>query len=158
MSQLSPSAQKYQDYLKGLDVDLKVVEFEESARTAQEAADRIGCRLGQIVKSLLFQGTNSHKAVLVLTSGANRVDVIKMNQVLGEPITRPDADFVRELTGFSIGSVPPFGHLQPIETFIDEDLLHYPTVWASGGAPNAVFMILPADLVNLSQGKVTQVK
>ena len=158
MPQLSPSAQKYQDFLKGLGLNLPVVEFEESARTAQEAADRIGCQLGQIVKSLLFQGTNSRKGVLVLTSGVNRVDVIKMNQVLGEPITRPDADFVRESTGFSIGSVPPFGHLQPIETFIDEDLLQYPAVWASGGAPNAVFMILPADLVSLTHGKVIQVK
>jgi prolyl-tRNA editing enzyme YbaK/EbsC (Cys-tRNA(Pro) deacylase) len=158
MSHLSPSAQKFQDFLQGLGVNLSVVEYVESARTAQDAADRIGCQLGQIVKSLVFKGTTSGKGILVLTSGANRVNESKISRLLGESITRPDADFVRELTGFSIGSVPPFGHLRVMDTFIDEDLLQYPTVWASGGAPNAVFMLSPADLVNLSLGKVIVVK
>jgi prolyl-tRNA editing enzyme YbaK/EbsC (Cys-tRNA(Pro) deacylase) len=158
MSHLSPSAQKFQDFLQGLGVNLSVVEYVESARTAQDAADRIGCQLGQIVKSLVFKGTTSGKGILVLTSGANRVNESKISRLLGESITRPDADFVRELTGFSIGSVPPFGHLRVMDTFIDEDLLQYPAVWASGGAPNAVFMLSPADLVNLSLGKVIVVK
>jgi prolyl-tRNA editing enzyme YbaK/EbsC (Cys-tRNA(Pro) deacylase) len=158
MSHLSPSAQKFQDFLQGLGVNLSVVEYVESARTAQDAADRIGCQLGQIVKSLVFKGTTSGKGILVLTSGVNRVNESKISRLLGESITRPDADFVRELTGFSIGSVPPFGHLRVMDTFIDEDLLQYPTVWASGGAPNAVFMLSPADLVNLSLGKVIVVK
>jgi prolyl-tRNA editing enzyme YbaK/EbsC (Cys-tRNA(Pro) deacylase) len=158
MSHLSPSAQKFQDFLQGLGVNLSVVEYVESARTAQDAADRIGCQLGQIVKSLVFKGTTSGKGILVLTSGANRVNESKISRLLGESITRPDADFVRELTGFSIGSVPPFSHLRVMDTFIDEDLLQYPTVWASGGAPNAVFMLSPADLVNLSLGKVIVVK
>src|SRR3989304_5447407 len=109
---LSPSAQKVQNTLTRLGYDLSIIEFAESTRTAQEAAVRAGCELGQIVKSLIFKGQTTGKPILVLTSGANRVDEKRISGYAGEPIGRADADFVRLVTGFAIGGVPPIGHAQ----------------------------------------------
>src|SRR5215208_7989415 len=115
MPTLSPSAQKIQAQLHSLGYEYTVIEHSESTRTAQEAADRAGCELGQIVKSLIFRGRDSGKPILVLTSGANRVDEKRISEYAGEPISRPDADFVRGVTGFAIGGVPPVGHAQKME-------------------------------------------
>jgi prolyl-tRNA editing enzyme YbaK/EbsC (Cys-tRNA(Pro) deacylase) len=158
MKALSPSAQKVQDVLADLGCDYHVIEFTESTRTAQEAADRVGCQLGQIVKSMIFKGQASNKGILVLTSGANRVDERKISDYAGEIISRADPDFVRRMTGFAIGGVPPVGHAQPMETYIDEDLLKFAIVWAAAGTPNAVFELLSNDLVKITNGKVVSVK
>jgi prolyl-tRNA editing enzyme YbaK/EbsC (Cys-tRNA(Pro) deacylase) len=160
MSNLSPSAQKIQNLLTELGYAYTVVEHAESTRTAQEAADRAGCQLAQIVKSLIFRGTlsRSSKPILVLTSGANRVDEKRISEYAGEPIARADADFVRAVTGFAIGGVPPIGHLQPMETYIDDDFLAFPTIWAAAGTPNAIFELNTADLQKMTGGKVVQVK
>ncbi|MGA2491308.1 MAG: YbaK/EbsC family protein [Anaerolineales bacterium] len=158
MESLSPSAQKIQDILSRLGPDFQVTEFTKSTRTAQEAADRVGCQLGQIVKSLIFRGQASDKAILVLTSGSNRVDEGKIGQYAGEAIARADPDFVRRMTGFAIGGVPPVGHTQPIETYLDEDLMQYTEVWAAAGAPNAVFKLASSDLVKITDGKIVRVK
>jgi prolyl-tRNA editing enzyme YbaK/EbsC (Cys-tRNA(Pro) deacylase) len=158
MQTLSPSAQKIQDQLRSLGYEYTVIEHAESTRTAQEAADRAGCDLGQIVKSLIFKGKESGKPILVLTSGANRVDEKRISEYAGEPIGRADADFVRAVTGFAIGGVPPVGHLQPMETYLDEDFLQYPTVWAAAGTPNAIFELQTGDLQKMTNGKVVRVK
>lgn len=158
MQPLSPSARKVQEAIEALGFNLTVIEFAESTRTAQEAAERVGCQLGQIVKSLIFKGQTSDKALLVLTSGANRVDESRMAGYAGEPIGRADPDFARQATGFAIGGVPPVGHPQPVETYLDEDLLQYPTVWAAAGTPNAVFELTPAELEKMTGGKVIAVK
>jgi len=155
---INPSAQKIQNILRGLGLNYKVIEFTESTRTAQEAADRVGCQLGQIVKSLIFKGQSSNKCILVLTSGSNRVDEKKIGQYAGETIVRADPDFVRSMTGFAIGGVPPVGHVQPLETYIDEDLLQYGEVWAAAGTPNAVFQLPSSDLVKITKGNVVRVK
>ena len=155
---LSPSAQKVQDTLRALGFDCSVIEFVESTRTSAEAAARVGCTLGQIAKSLVFRGQVTRQALLVITSGSNRVDEAKVGQYFGEPIGRADADFVRAATGFAIGGVPPFGHSQPIETFIDEDLLQYATTWGAAGTPNAVFELTPDNLMKMTGGKVVKVK
>ncbi|MCL4529850.1 MAG: YbaK/EbsC family protein [Chloroflexi bacterium] len=155
---LSPSAQKVQDILTSQGFDCKVIEFAESTRTAQEAADRTGCALGQITKSLIFKGKTSNKPILVLTSGANRVDEKRISEYAGEAIVRADADFVRAATGFAIGGVPPLGHAQKMETYLDEDLLQYKTVWAAAGTPNAIFELTPDDLQKMTDGKVVRVK
>jgi Cys-tRNA(Pro) deacylase len=155
---LSPSAQKVQDQLKSLGFDYTVIEHTESTRTAQEAADRAGCELGQIVKSLIFKGRDSGKPILVLTSGANRVDEKRISEYAGESISRPDANFVRAVTGFAIGGVPPVGHLQKMETYLDEDFLQYETIWAAAGNPNAIFELKPGDLQKMTNGKVVRVK
>ena len=158
MEPINPSAQKIQNILRGLGLNYKVIEFTESTRTAQEAADRVGCQLGQIVKSLIFKGQSSNKCILVLTSGSNRVDEKKIGQYAGETIVRADPDFVRSMTGFAIGGVPPVGHVQPLETYIDEDLLQYGEVWAAAGTPNAVFQLPSSDLVKITKGNVVRVK
>lgn len=158
MTQLSPSAQKVQDALRSQGLDYHVIEFAESTRTAQEAADRVHCTLGQIAKSLIFKGQTSGRGILVLTSGSNRVDEKRLSQLVGEPIGRADADFVRAATGFAIGGVPPVGHPQPLKTYIDEDLLQYQVVWAAAGTPNAVFELPSSDLVKMAGGEVARVK
>jgi len=158
MSTLSPSAQKIQNLLHELGYNYTVIEHAESTRTAQEAADRAGCQLGQIVKSLIFRGKTSGKPILVLTSGANRVDEKRISGYAGEAISRADADFVRSVTGFAIGGVPPIGHSQSMETYLDEDFLPFKTIWAAAGTPNAIFELNTEDLQKMTGGTVTQVK
>jgi prolyl-tRNA editing enzyme YbaK/EbsC (Cys-tRNA(Pro) deacylase) len=158
MSSLSPTAQKIQNLLDNTGLNLNVVEFPDSTRTAQEAADRVGCEIGQIVKSLIFRGGSSDQPILVLTSGANRVDEKRINQYVGEDIQRADPEFVREVTGFAIGGVPPMGHPRPLKTYVDEDLMGYQTVWAAAGTPKAVFQLKPQDLLSLCGGQVVRVK
>ena len=158
MSTLSPSAQKIQNLLNSLGYDYTVIEHAESTRTAQEAADRAGCQLGQIVKSLIFRGKTSGKPILVLTSGSNRVDEKSISGYAGETISRADADFVRTVTGFAIGGVPPIGHAEKMETYLDEDFLSYQTIWAAAGTPNAIFELKTDDLQKMTDGKIAQVK
>jgi prolyl-tRNA editing enzyme YbaK/EbsC (Cys-tRNA(Pro) deacylase) len=158
MTQLSPSAQKIQNLLSSLGYDYTVIEHAESTRTAQEAADRASCELGQIVKSLIFRGKTSGKPILVLTSGANRVDEKRISGYAGETISRADADFVRTVTGFAIGGVPPIGHTEKMETYLDEDFLSYQTIWAAAGTPNAIFELKTDDLQKMTDGKIAQVK
>jgi Cys-tRNA(Pro) deacylase len=158
MTKLSPTAQKVQDALNDLGFDLNVIEHAESTRTAQEAADRVGVTLGQIVKSLIFKGKTSGKPILVLTSGSNRVNEKRIKEYSGEKIERADANYVREVTGYAIGGVPPIAHAQAMETYLDEDLLQYNLIWAAAGTPKAVFELTPDDLQKMTSGKVTGVK
>jgi Cys-tRNA(Pro) deacylase len=158
MTQLSPTAQKVQDVLRDLGFDLTVIEHAESTRTAQEAADRVGVTLGQIVKSLIFKGKKSGKPILVLTSGANRVDEKRIKEYAREKIGRADPDFVREVTGYAIGGVPPIAHTQKMETYLDEDLMQYDLIWAAAGTPKAVFELTPDDLQKMTAGRVDRVK
>ena len=155
---LSPTAQKVQDQLTSLGFNCQVIEFQESTRTAQEAAERAGCALGQIIKSLIFKGKTTDKPILVLTSGANRVDEKRISEYAGEPIGRADADFVRAATGFAIGGVPPIGHDHKMETYLDEDLLQFTTIWAAAGTPNAIFELTPDALQKMTDGKIAKVK
>ena len=158
METLSPSAQKIQDLLNSLGYDYQVVEHAESTRTALEAAERAGCELGQIVKSLIFKGQQSGKPILVLTSGANRVDEMRIRDYAREKIWKADADFVRTVTGYAIGGVPPLGHNEKMETYIDEDFLQYETIWAAAGTPKAIFELKTEDLQSITGGKIVVVK
>lgn len=155
---LNPSAQKVQNALSALGLQLRVVEMPASTRTAAEAAQAVGCDVGQIVKSLVFKTKRSGRPVLVIASGKNRVDEKKLEALLGEPLGKADADFVREHTGFAIGGVPPLAHNEKIMTFVDQDLLPYPTIWAAAGTPNAVFCLTPADLLLISGGETVDIK
>lgn len=158
MDKLSPSAQKVQDALRAHSLPIEVVELAASTRTAPEAAAAVGCDVGQIVKSLIFKGKRSQRAILVIASGANRVDERKIEGIINEPLGKANADFVRQETGFAIGGVPPFAHSKPIPTIIDQDLLAYEFVWAAAGTPHAVFKIEPQKLVEISEGKVADIK
>jgi prolyl-tRNA editing enzyme YbaK/EbsC (Cys-tRNA(Pro) deacylase) len=144
----NPTAIQFQLRLNQLGLTGQVVEFEQTTRTAAEAAAAIGCGLGQIVKSIIFQAQPSGQAVLVLTSGSNRVSERLVESLVGEKLGKADADFVRGATGYAIGGVPPFGFQQPQHTYIDEALLQYEEIWAAAGTPNAVFPLKPAELVH----------
>jgi prolyl-tRNA editing enzyme YbaK/EbsC (Cys-tRNA(Pro) deacylase) len=155
---LSASARKVQLALQGLGLDLRVVELPGSTRTAVEAAQAVGCQVGQIVKSLVFKAKRSQRPILVVASGSNRVDERRVEALIGEPLGKADADFVRQQTGFVIGGVPPVGHAQRLETLIDEDLLQYGEIWAAAGTPHAVFRLTPGDLVQMTGGRVAAIK
>ena len=135
----------------------EVVELERTARSAAEAADALGIRVAQIVKSLVFRGRETGRPVLVLAGGANRVDPNKISRLLSEPVEMADAAYVREKTGFAIGAVPPVGHAERPEAFVDEDLLLEGEVWASAGHTHAVFGLEPAELVRLTGARVVAV-
>jgi prolyl-tRNA editing enzyme YbaK/EbsC (Cys-tRNA(Pro) deacylase) len=154
---LSASAQKVQETLAGFGHEFNVVELPDSTRTAKDAANAIGCEVAHIAKSLIFRGEESGRPVLVIASGVNRVDEEKVAQIIGEPIGKANAAFVREQTGFAIGGVPPVGHqTQPI-TLIDADLLQYEQIWAAAGTPHAVFSLKPEHLTEMTGGRVTAV-
>jgi prolyl-tRNA editing enzyme YbaK/EbsC (Cys-tRNA(Pro) deacylase) len=155
---LSPSACKVQEALRILGVTCEVREMDKTTRSAQDAARAVGCEVGQIAKSLVFKGATTRQAVLVITSGSNRVDEKKLSERIGEPVLKADADFVRQQTGFAIGGVPPVGHAQPIAIFIDEDLLTYSEIWAAAGTPQAVFRLTPQELQKITNGRVIRVK
>ncbi len=157
-SNLKKRAEKVQSVLNELGYELNVVEFSDSTRTAQDAADTIGCTVGQIAKSLIFKGKSSQKPILIIASGSNRVNEKLVKEYIGEKLEKADADFVLEHTGFAIGGVPPIGHTEPISTFIDEDLMEYDEIWAAAGTPNAVFKLTPKILVEISKGTVIKVK
>jgi prolyl-tRNA editing enzyme YbaK/EbsC (Cys-tRNA(Pro) deacylase) len=155
---LRPSACKVQEALRILGVTCEVREMDKTTRSAQDAARAVGCEVGQIAKSLVFKGATTRQAVLVITSGSNRVDEKKLSERIGEPVLKADADFVRQQTGFAIGGVPPVGHAQPIAVFIDEDLLTYSEIWAAAGTPQAVFRLTPQELQKITNGRVIRVK
>ncbi len=157
MADLSSSARKVQEALAALGLELQVIELPGSTRTALEAAQAVGCQVGQIVKSLIFKAKHSGRAILIVASGSNRVDEKRIEALIGEPLGKADADFVRQQTGFVIGGVPPVGHSQPLTTFIDEDLLQYAEIWAAAGTPHAVFRLTPNDLTHMTDGKIVAV-
>jgi len=146
MTTLPDAAARVQAAAEALGLAVEVRVMPDSTRTAADAAAACGCDVGQIVKSLVFRGKTSGKPFLLLVSGSNRVDEKGVAAVLGEALTRPDAEFVRATTGFAIGGIPPLGHASPVETWIDEDLLRYLTVWAAAGTLNAVFAVNPVAL------------
>lgn len=158
MIELKPAPRRVQQAADALALAVRVVEMAQSTRTAEEAAAACGCAVGQIIKSLVFRGRQSGKPMLLLVSGVNRVDQAGVAAVIGEALDRPDAAFVREVTGFAIGGIPPFGHAQPLPTWLDEDLLQYETVWAAAGSPEAVFEVDPRRLVEAIGAMVIVVK
>jgi prolyl-tRNA editing enzyme YbaK/EbsC (Cys-tRNA(Pro) deacylase) len=134
----------------------QVLEFDASTRTSQDAACAIGCTVAEIAKSLIFKSAEG-RPVLVIASGVNRIDERKVAALIGGKIGRADADFVRDATGFAIGGVPPVGHATPPIVLIDQDLEQFAFVWAAAGTPNAVFKVIPADLVRLTKGQVADI-
>jgi len=156
---MHPSAQKVADAARELGLDVEIVEFAQTTRTAQEAADAIGCEVAQIVKSLLF--TVNGQAIMALVSGVNQLDFGKLASLCGvsrNQVKRPDADTVKAATGFSIGGVPPFGHASALPVYVDEDLTRFDVVWAAAGTPFAVFAIAPDKLVEASGGTAVDLK
>lgn len=156
-SSLPPSALRVQSALRDGGFQGEIVELPRSTRTAAEAARAVGCAVGQIVKSLVFRTRHTARPLLILASGANRVNERVIADLVGEPIEKADAEFVRARTGFAIGGVPPVGHSEVIETLVDEDLLRFQEIWAAAGTPNTVFRLTPGDLVRLTRGRVVRI-
>jgi prolyl-tRNA editing enzyme YbaK/EbsC (Cys-tRNA(Pro) deacylase) len=151
-------AERFKAALAGGGWTHDIVILPDSTRTAQEAALAVGCDVAQIVKSLVFRGTTSGRPVLVIACGANRVDETAVGTLIGEPIGKADADFVRANTGFAIGGVAPIGHAVAPVTLIDEDLLAFEAIWAAAGTPNAVFCLTPDELLEMTGGQRAAVK
>jgi prolyl-tRNA editing enzyme YbaK/EbsC (Cys-tRNA(Pro) deacylase) len=159
-SSSSLGVQNVKDQLAALGYSNRVVEVPASTRTSAEAATAMGCSVGQIAKSILFKtrGTGEDSAVMVVASGANRVDEKKVDALIGLPVSKADAEFVREQTGYVIGGVPPIGHAQALRILIDADLFQYELIWAAAGSPHAVFKLTPAQLVEMTAGTVANIR
>lgn len=156
---MHPSARKVANAARHLGLVINIVEFSQTTRSAQEAADAIGCAVAQIVKSLCF--LVGEQPVVALVSGANQLDERKLAELLGvgrKQVQRADADTVKVWTGFSIGGVPPFGHANALPVYVDEDLLQFAEVWAAAGTPYAVFSIAPDALLQASNGTAVHLK
>ncbi len=156
MTELPAAARRVQDAAERLGLAISVTIMPDSTRTAAEAAAACDCTVSQIVKSLIFKGKETDQPYLFLVSGTNRVDEKAMAETIGEEIVRPDADFVRNATGFAIGGIPPFGHVVNLPTFLDRDLLQFGTVWAAAGTPRAVFSVDPGRLRDALAPEVIQ--
>lgn len=169
---LKPSAQRVQDALASRGFTNTVIELDASTRTSAEAAAAVGCSVAQIAKSLLFRAVPRHEAgsphaaddpssqgagdypVLIVASGINRVNLATVAEYLDASPVRPDAEYVREQTGFVIGGVPPIGHPRAMRTLLDRDLWQYEVIWAAAGHPNAVFQLTPDELAAITGGTV----
>ncbi len=158
MEALKESAKIVQDLIFELGYTNKVIELPNSARTAKEAADALNCEVAQIAKSIIFKLESSNSPVLIVASGINRVNEKQIEKILNDKLGKADADFVREQTGFVIGGVAPIGHKNQVMTFIDEDLLQYKAVWAAAGHPKAIFQLTPNELIEMTKGKVVNIK
>jgi prolyl-tRNA editing enzyme YbaK/EbsC (Cys-tRNA(Pro) deacylase) len=131
--------------------------FPEGTATSADAAIALGCSIGQIAKSIIFN--LNEIPVLVITSGQNNVDrKKKMKRLLDEKPSQASADFVLEKTGYQVGGVPPFGHISKAEIFMDEDLMKYDIVWAAAGSSHTVFPITPTELLEISGATLADVK
>lgn len=147
---MSKSLKRVIRALEAAGLTVAPVEMVDGARTAQTAADAVGCEVDQIAKSIIFCGENSQQAILFITAGGNQVCADKASALAGEPLGKADAALIRSQTGFAIGGVSPIGHLSPIRAFFDAKLLEFDEVWAAAGTPRHVFAANPARLQEIS--------
>lgn len=152
-----PAVQRVRTVLAAAGVEGSIVALPDAACTARAAAEAIGCEVAQIANSLVFRGETSGAPLLVLTSGANRVDTARAAAIVGEPVGKADPAFVRSATGFVIGGVAPVGHPAPVRTLIDRDLFRHAEIWAAAGHPHTVFRLTPDALLRLTGGTVVEV-
>lgn len=156
MSELPEGVQRVARALQAKGHPHRPIMLDDAARTAQQAADLLGIRVGQIAKSIIFRRKSDDAAVLVITSGDRRVDEKKVDALVGKT-GRADAEFVKTRTGFSIGGVSPVGHSQPAVTLIDRELFRFEEIWAAAGHPHSVFKLKPQDLEHLTNAPVADV-
>jgi len=152
----SKSVRRFRAALESARLADTIVELEQSARTALEAAEALGCEVGQIVKSLVFADAGD-APLLVLAAGDVRVDEQRVGTLHGSPVSLGNAAFVRAHAGYAIGGVPPFGHTQALPTLIDGSLRRWETVWAASGTPHHVFSLAFEDLVRVSGGRLADI-
>src|SRR6266705_751433 len=153
---MKPAVIRVQAALDALGLRRAVIELGVDARTSQQAADALGVGVGQIAKSLVF--TVNRSPLLVIASGANRVDELKLEKLAGGKVRRADPETVKQATGYAIGGVPPLGHPTPLPVYIDPDLFQYELIYAAAGVPECVFPLTPAELVHGTGGRVVDIK
>lgn len=144
-----PAVMRVSDALAAAGVATDIIVMAEATHTAQAAADALGCKLAEIAKSIVFRAADG-RAVLVITSGANRVDERKVKAMIGQNVGKADADFVREETGFVIGGVSPLAHTQAPIALIDRDLFAFEAIYPAAGHPNTMFRISPRELARIA--------
>jgi prolyl-tRNA editing enzyme YbaK/EbsC (Cys-tRNA(Pro) deacylase) len=146
----SPSVTRVGDALRQSGLDSPIIELPGAAHTAKAAAGFLGCDVAQIANSLVFRAEATDRAVLVMSSGARRVDMARLADVVGEPIGKADAAFVRRHTGFAIGGVAPVGHAGELLKFVEQSLSAYAEIWAAGGHPSTVFRLTYPELLRIT--------
>lgn len=151
------SVMRVRDALAAHGIVDRIVVLPDSARTAQMAADALGCNVAQIANSLVFRLMTSNQALLVLSSGAKRVDMKRLVSVTAEPVGKADATFVRDSTGFVIGGVAPVGHTQPLRRLVERSLFAFEEIWAAAGHPHTVFRLTPDELVRITNAEIVEV-
>ncbi len=155
-TQLPASAQRVADLLTQRGHDKSVVMLDATGITSAKAASGLGCDVAAIAKSIVFRRRSDDTAVMVIASGENRVDEIKVAAIVGE-IDKANAKFIREHTGYAIGGVCPIGHIRPTVILIDQDLLKIDSLWAGAGHPHAIFNLTPAQLVEMTAAAIADV-
>ncbi|MDI3257971.1 MAG: YbaK/EbsC family protein [Kyrpidia sp.] len=153
---MHPGIEQFRRALENLGHTVEIIELDQSTRTAREAARALGVEAAQIAKSILFLA--GEEPVLVIASGAHRIDAGKLTVILGRPVKLADPATVRDVTGYEVGGVAPLGHRMAVKTIIDEFLFNYDTVYAAAGSPQAVFPCRPGALVNWTDGLVAKIK
>lgn len=151
---MSKSVRRVEKAIRALELDASVQHMPDTTRTADDAATACGCTVGQIVKSMVFEGVETGRLKLLLVSGKHDVALEKAPELFGEPLMRADPKRIRSETGFAIGGVSPIGHLSQTETWIDAALLDHETVWAAAGAPSAVFSVSPQALKQVTNASI----
>lgn len=154
---LSAAAQRVQDALRAGGFANTVLELDVPVKTAAAAAEAVGCTTAQIVKSLVFRGAASGVPVLVVASGGNRISEARLAALMGEPVVLAAPRFVREVTGFAIGGIPPIAHARKLDTIVEGTLLTLGGLWAAAGHPNSLFALSADELVLMTQGRVAEV-
>lgn len=144
--------QRVGEVLEASGIDFEIIILPAAVRTAQLAADALGCAVGQIANSLIFRDRDSDAAVLIMCAGDRRVDTKKVERETGIALARADADFVRAATGFAIGGVPPVAHSSPLRCLLDDSLRRHQVVWAAAGTPESVFRMTPDELEKITGG------
>jgi prolyl-tRNA editing enzyme YbaK/EbsC (Cys-tRNA(Pro) deacylase) len=153
----NPSVVRVRTALESAGVAPAIIELPGAARTAQAAAAFLGCDVGQIANSLVFRAERSGDAVLVMSSGAKRVDTARLAAAIGEPVGKADATFVRERTGFAIGGVAPVGHATRIASYVEKSLAAQKEIWAAAGHPHTVFRLTYDELLRITGGAAIEV-
>jgi prolyl-tRNA editing enzyme YbaK/EbsC (Cys-tRNA(Pro) deacylase) len=148
---MHPNCEAVNAILEAAGLPGRVQMLDEAVSTARAAADYLGCPVGAIANSLIF-ATDGGAPLLIMTSGAHRVDMIKVGAELGVELYRAAPDFVRAHTGQPIGGVAPVGHPNPIRTLIDRALAHFDELWAAGGVPHAIFPLTYRELITITHG------
>ncbi|MEK1886145.1 MAG: YbaK/EbsC family protein [Phyllobacterium sp.] len=154
---MSKSVERVRQAAHAAGFGIEIRQMADSTHTAEDAAIQCGVTVGQIVKSLIFQGANTQKLYLFLVSGPRQLDLSKAARLTGEDLHRADPKYVRKETGFAIGGVAPIGHLIDIDAYADENLMQFDVVWAAAGGTNFVFPSDPNALVKAAKAQVADI-